>query len=362
MLPARGLLQPWKLLTAQIGEFVAMTEAVNKQICLASRPSGWVEKKNFTVTEAAIVKPADGEVLVRNIFMSVDPYMRSRMNDVKSYIPPFQIGEVLQAGVVGQVVESRFDGIDAGDYVMGMLGWENYSVSDGRSLRKVVAGSIPLSYHLGVLGMPGMTAYVGLMKIAAAQAGDKVFVSAASGAVGSVVGQLAKIHGCYVAGSAGSDDKVNLLMGEFGYDAAFNYKTSESLTKSVQAACPDGVDILFENVGADIFEAVLWNMRDYGRIALCGMIADYNLEEPQPGPRGMQLIIGRRLTIRGFIVTDHPEACEEYVKKAIGWLQEGKLIYRESIAEGVENAPQAFMDLLKGANTGKQIVQLSDPE
>ncbi len=337
-----------------------MTDKSNTQIRLASRPSGWVTTDNFSVTEEPVARPGDGEVLVRNIFMSVDPYMRGRMNDVKSYIPPFEVGGVLQAGVVGRVVESRFDGIEEGDHVMGMLGWENYSVSDGRLLRKIPAGPAPLSYHLGILGMPGMTAYVGLMKIAEAKQGDNVFVTAASGAVGSVVGQLAKIHGCHVAGSAGSDDKVALLQDEFGYDAGFNYKTSESLGDSVAETCPEGVDVLFENVGGEIFEAVLWNMRDYGRVALCGMIADYNMEDPQPGPRGMILIVGRRLTIRGFIVTDHPKWCEEYVIKAAGWLQEGKLQYRESIAEGVRNAPQAFIDLLKGQNVGKQIVQLDD--
>jgi len=337
-----------------------VTQETNKQIRLASRPVGWVSEEDFTVSEEPVPDPVDGQVVVRNIFMSVDPYMRGRMNDVKSYIPPFQIGEVLQAGVVGQVVASEFEGIAEGDYVMGMLGWENYSVSDGRLLRKIPAGPVPLSCHLGVLGMPGMTAYVGLMKIAEAKEGDRVFVTAASGAVGSVVGQLAKIHGCYVAGSAGSDDKIAALMDDFGYDTGFNYKTSESLPESVKSACPDGVDVLFENVGGDIMEAVLWNMRDYGRIAMCGMIADYNLEEPQPGPRGMMLVIGRRLTMRGFIVTDHPEVCEEYVRKAIGWLQEGKLKYRESVTEGVENAPRAFIDLLKGRNTGKQIVQLAE--
>lgn len=339
-----------------------MTQATNTQIRLASRPSGWVTADNFTLTEEAVLQPADGEVLVRNIYMSVDPYMRGRMNDVKSYIPPFQVGEVLQAGVVGQVVESRFDGLKEGDLVTGMLGWENYSVSDGRLVRQIPSGAVPLSYHLGILGMPGMTAYIGLMKIAAAKPGDTVFVTAASGAVGSVVGQLARIHGCRVAGSAGSDDKVALLTDEFGYDAGFNYKTCESLPDAVREACPKGVDVLFENVGGDIFEAVLWNMRDYGRVALCGMISDYNMEDPQPGPRGMMLIIGRRLSIRGFIVSDHPKWCEEYVKKAIGWLKEGKLSYRESIAEGLENAPQAFIDLLKGRNVGKQIVQLADPE
>lgn len=339
-----------------------MAENINKQVLLANRPTGWVETSNFTFAETEIPRPGDGEVLVRNIYMSVDPYMRGRMNDTKSYVPPFQIGEVLQAGVVGQVVESNFDGVFPGDYVMGMLGWENYSVSDGRLLRKIPAGPAPLSYYLGILGMPGMTAYVGLMKIAEAKAGDNVFVTAASGAVGSVVGQLAKIHGCRVVGSAGSDDKVALLKNEFGYDAGFNYKTSESLGDSVREVCPEGVDVLFENVGGDIFEAVLWNMRDFGRVALCGMIADYNLEEPRPGPRGMSLIIGRRLKIQGFIVTDHPEACDEYVRLATAWLQEGKLTYRESISEGVENAPQAFIDLLKGRNTGKQIVQLAETE
>lgn len=339
-----------------------MTQSTNKQIRLASRPTAWVSDENFTAGEADIAKPGNGEVLVRNIFMSVDPYMRSRMNDVKSYIPPFQLGKVLQAGVVGQVVESRFDGIAAGEYVMGMLGWENYSVSDGRLLRKIPKGPVPLSYYLGILGMPGMTAYVGLTKIAQAKAGDRVFVTAGSGAVGSVVGQLAKILGCYVAGSAGSDDKVAAMKREFGYDAAFNYKTSESLPESVKHACPKGVDVLFENVGGEILEAVLWNMRDYGRIALCGMVADYNLEEPRPGPRGMMLMVGRRLQMQGFIVTDHPEACDEYVRKAVGWLKAGKLTCQETITKGIENAPQAFIDLLQGRNTGKQVVQLGDLE
>ena len=332
----------------------------NKQVRLSSRPSGWVTPDNFELTEATTGEPGDGEVLVRNIFMSVDPYMRGRMNDVKSYIPPFQIGEVLQAGVIGQVVATNFDAIAEGDYVMGMLGWENYSICDGRLLRKLPQSSAPMSWHLGILGMPGMTAYVGLMKIAEAKAGEQVFVTAASGAVGSVVGQLARIHGCRVAGSAGSDQKVALLKEELGYNAAFNYKSSASLPASVKEACPDGVDVLFENVGGEILEAVLWHMRDYGRIALCGMIADYNEQEPQPGPRGMMLMIGRRLSMRGFIVTDHPEACEEYVEKAIGWISDGQLKYRETVAEGIENAAQAFIDMLKGGNTGKQIVQLSE--
>ena len=336
-----------------------MSEATNTQIRLASRPSGWVTEDNFTRTDEAVPDIRNGQLLVRNIFMSVDPYMRGRMNDTKSYVPPFQIGAVLQAGVVGQVASSKNADFAEGDYVMGMLGWENYSVSDGSQLHKITAGTQPLSYHLGILGMPGMTAYVGLFTIADTQPGEHVFVSAASGAVGSVVGQLAKIHGCRVSGCAGSDDKVALLTESLGYDAAFNYRNSQSLPKSMNEVCPDGIDVNFENVGGDIFEAALWSMRDFGRIAMCGMISAYNDEKLEPGPRGMMSIIGRRLTIRGFIVTDHPDACQEYITKASGWLADGKLKYYESIAEGIENAPAAFIDMLNGRNTGKQIVQLA---
>lgn len=337
-----------------------MSTRVNRRILLVSRPSGWVSPDNFKLDEAPVAEPNDGELLVRNLFMSVDPYMRGRMNDVKSYLPPFQLGEVPQAGVVGQVVASRNESFAEGDFVTGMLGWENFSISDGSGLHVVPAGALPLSYHLGVLGMPGMTAWVGLMKIAAAKAEETVFVSAASGAVGSIVGQLAKIHGCRVTGCAGSDEKTELCTADFGYDAVFNYKDSKNLANSIGKVCPKGIDVNFENVGGDIFEAVLWNMRNFGRIALCGMISSYNDDELEPGPRGMAVIIGRRLTIRGFIVTDHREACVEYVQKASAWLAEGRLNYRETVTDGIENAPQAFIDLLKGKNVGKQIVRLDD--
>ncbi len=332
----------------------------NKQVRLASRPSGWVTADNFTLTEEAVPEVGQGQLLVRNLFMSVDPYMRGRMNKAKSYVPSFQVGEVLQAGVVGEVIASSNKDYAEGDFVTGMLGWENYSLSDGTGLHKVPKGPAPLSYHLGILGMPGMTAYVGLHTIGKAQPGETVFVSAASGAVGSVVGQLAKLHGCTVTGCAGADDKVDLLKAEFGYDAAFNYRQSQSLPKSISEVCPDGIDVDFENVGGEIFEAVLWNMREFGRVALCGMISNYNDEELQPGPRGMTVIIGRRLTIQGFIVTDHLEAGREYVSKAVQWLAEGKLKYHETIAEGIENAPSACIDLLQGKNIGKQIVRLAD--
>lgn len=337
-----------------------MVDKTNKQIRLAGRPSGWVTEDNFYLTEAPVTAPSDGQIIVRNVFMSVDPYMRGRMNDTKSYVPPFQIGEVLQAGVVGEVVESRNSAFAKGDYVNGMLGWENYSLSNGQGLYKIVKGKVPVSWHLGILGMPGMTAYVGLFEIAHAKAGETVFVSAASGAVGSIVGQLAKIHGCRVTGCAGSAEKLNLLKTEFGYDAAFNYRSSQSLSRSIAEICPKGIDVDFENVGGDVFEAALWNMRSFGRIALCGMIANYNDDRAEPGPRGMMSVIGKRLTIRGFIVTDHPEACKEYVTKATGWLAEGKLKYKETVVAGIENAPTAFIDMLKGNKVGKQIVQLDD--
>ena len=332
----------------------------NIQVRLASRPRGKVTLKNFEIVEEAVPAVSDGQILVRNLYMSVDPYMRGRMNDVKSYVPPFQLNKVMQAGVIGEVIDSKNAGFAKGDVVSGMLGWENFSISDGKGLRKIAPGAAPLSYHLGILGMPGMTAYVGLVGIAKARAGETVFISAASGAVGSVAGQVAKILGCRVTGCAGSDEKLELMKAEFGYDAGFNYRSSQSIPDSVREICPDGIDVDFENVGGPVFEAVLWNMRNFGRIALCGMIANYNDEKLEPGPRGMATIIGKRLTIRGFIVGDEPALCMEYVEKASQWLAEGRMKYRETVADGIENAPQAFIDLLDGKNVGKQIVKLAD--
>ncbi len=332
---------------------------INQQITLNSRPVGWVEPDNFKLVEGAVPEIGDGEILVRNLYMSVDPYMRLRMNDAKSYVPPFQIGKVLEAGVVGEVVKTLNPKFKEGDVVVGMLGWENYSKSNGAELLTVERGAVPLSYYLGVLGMPGMTAYAGLVGVANLQAGERVFVSAASGAVGSVVGQIAKIMGCEVVGCAGSDDKVDYLVNELGFDRAFNYKTCGSIAKTIAKICPKGIDVNFENVGGEIMEAALWNMRDNGRIALCGMISDYNAKEMTPGPRGMGIIIQRRLKIQGFIVFDSPKLNMEFVGKAAGWLAEGKLKYQESVVEGLENAPSAFIGMLKGENFGKQIVKIA---
>ncbi len=336
--------------------------SINQRVLLKSRPEGWPEPENFQLDEQPVAEPEPGRFLVRNVYLSVDPYMRGRMNDVKSYIEPFELGAPLEGGVVGQVVSSRHDGFREGEWVSGMLGWENYSISDGTGLVKVDPDLAPLSYHLGLLGAPGMTAYVGLVGIGELQEGERVFVTAASGAVGSVVGQIAKNLGCRVAGSAGSDEKVAYLKEGLGFDAAFNYKTVESAHEAVREACPEGIDVHFENVGGPLFEAAIFNMRPNGRIALCGMIADYNAKKDElpPGPRGLFVLIGRSVKMQGFIVFHYPELCREWVGRAAGWLGEGKLVYRESVAEGLENAPAAFLGMMRGENFGKQIVKLDD--
>ena len=334
----------------------------NHRVLLKQRPLGPVTDDVFDFDEQPVGEPGDGEVLVRNLFLSVDPYMRGRMNDVKSYVPPFAVGEPLQGGVVGEVVASRAEGYAEGDTVMGMLGWEQYSIADGRALRPVVAGDLPLSYHLGILGMPGLTAWVGLNVIGACKPGDAVLVSAASGAVGSVVGQIARNQGCYVVGSAGSDDKVAWLRDSLGFDVAFNYKTVDSIHAAVHKAFPKGIDVNFENVGGDMLEAAIWNMAPFGRSALCGMIAYYNArpEEMPPGPRGLTALIGRSVRMEGFIVSNHLEHAPAWDQQCREWIAAGKLEYRESVADGLAQAPAAFMGLMTGQNFGKQIVKIAD--
>lgn len=333
----------------------------NKQILLKSRPNGWPTADNFELSETNVPEPAEGQIVIETAYMSVDPYMRGRMNDAKSYVPPFQIGAPLQAGIVGKVVASNSGPFEAGTYVVGMGDWANYTVTDGEGFNPVDPNLAPLSYYLGILGMPGMTAYVGLKGVADMKDGENLFVSAASGAVGQVVGQIGKNMGCHVAGSAGSDDKVAYLKDELGFDAAFNYKTDD-VYKAVRECNPNGIDVYFENVGGPVLEAVINNLNFNSRIALCGLISMYNatLDDLPPGPRNMAVLVGRSVKMQGFIVSNYPELCREWVGVGAGWLKEGKLKYRESVAEGIENAPQAFIDMLGGKNFGKQVVKLSD--
>jgi NADPH-dependent curcumin reductase CurA len=327
-----------------------------KEIRLAARPKGWPSPETFAHATVDLPALQEGQVLVRNLFMSVDPYMRGRMNDVKSYVPPFQIGQVLDGNAIGEVVESRASELHAGDVVQSMRGWRDRFVAGAKDLRKLDPSVQPLTLHLGALGMPGFTAWIGL-NLVNTTAGDRVFVSGAAGAVGSVAGQLAKVRGCPVVGSAGSDDKVRMLTSELGFDAAFNYKHGD-VRKQLAAAAPEGLDVYFDNVGGEHLEAALSCMRDHGRIAACGSISRYNDEVPGPGPRNMFLIVTRRLTIRGFIVLDHLRELKAFLAEVGPLVQSGQIKIRETVVEGLDRAPEAFLDMLRGGNVGKMIVKI----
>ncbi len=323
--------------------------AMTSEIRLASRPKGWPSADNFTLVRVETPPPADGQVLVRNLYMSVDPYMRGRMNDVKSYVPPFQVGQPLEGAAVGEIVESRAAGLTPGDLVTSMLGWRGGFVADAKDVRLVSRRVEPHSAYLGVLGMTGLSAWVGL-NLVDVKAGDRVFVSAAAGAVGSVAGQL--------VGAAGSAEKVKVLVDEFGFDAAFNYKDG-NMAEQLRVAAPDGIDVYFDNVGGDHLEAALSAMRKHGRIVACGAISRYNDETPPLGPRNLSLIIGKRLTIRGFIVSDSLGQMPAFHTEVSGYLAEGRLRAKETVVEGLARAPRAFIDLLRGENIGKMIVKLT---
>ena len=329
-----------------------------RQIVLASRPSGWPTPDNFALTEAERPDLADGQVRVRNMFMSVDPYMRGRMNDVTSYVPPFRLGEPLEGGAIGTVIESRSPELNVGDLVLHMLGWREEAVLPARQARKVaVAHGLSPSAYLGVLGMPTLTAYVGLLDIASFKAGEAVFVSGAAGAVGSMAGQIARLKGAArVIGSAGTDDKVRWLR-EIGFDAAFNYRAA-SVVEQLREAAPHGIDVYFDNVGSDHLDAALVMLKSHGRVAMSGAIAHYNATEPPAGPSNLGLVITKRLTLRGFIVSDHAHRMPDMIADVSGWLREGKLTHAETVVEGLDHAPDAFIDLLRGANTGKMIVRV----
>lgn len=331
----------------------------SREIRLKSRPVGLPTADNFELASREIGDPAAGELLIKNLYMSVDPYMRGRMVDRKSYVPPFQIGEPLTGGAVGEVIASNHEGYSAGDFVANFFGWQEYVISDGQGLVKVDP-AIPLSAYLGTVGMPGRTAYFGLLDIGQPKEGETVFVSAAAGAVGSVVCQIAKIKGCTVIGTAGSDEKVAWLKEKIGVDVALNYKTAGNLTKALAAAAPQGIDVYFENVGGEHLEAALAAMNQNGRIPMCGMISQYNATEPTPAPRNLAMVIGKRLLIKGFIVSDYHARTGEFMNDMQSWIQAGQLTWEETVYTGIENAPNAFIDLFSGQNLGKMVVKLAD--
>jgi NADPH-dependent curcumin reductase CurA len=303
-------------------------------------------------------QPREGQVLVRNEYLSVDPYMRGRMSAAKSYVAPFELGKVMQGGAVGEVVVSRAEGVSVGDHVLHFGGWREYAAIDGAQTVKVDPGTAPLSTYLGALGMTGLTAYAGLLRTAAFKEGDSVFVSGAAGAVGSQVGQIAKLKGASrVIGSAGSDEKVKLLVEEYGFDAAFNYRDGD-VHRQLREAAPDGIDVYFDNVGGDHLEAAIGSLNRDGRIAVCGMISVYNNTEPAPGPRNLARLIQTRGRIQGFLVGDHNDLQPQFVEEVGAWVRSGELKYRETFAEGIENNLEAFLGVLRGDNTGKMIVRL----
>lgn len=336
---------------------------ISTQIQLAARPKGEPTVENFQTAEVTLPELQDGEILVRIIYLSLDPYMRGRMNDAKSYAQPVEVGEVMGAGTVGQVMQSRNPKFAEGDFVLGMFGWQSHAISDGQMVRKLDRADAPISTAVGVLGMPGLTAYVGLMDIGEPKEGETVVVSAASGAVGSVVGQLAKIKGCHVVGVAGSVEKCAYVRDELGFDVCLSHR-SETLTEDMADACPKGVDVYYENVGGVSFNAVLPLMNPFGRIPVCGLISQYNAtalpDGPDTGPAIFRSVLTNRLKIQGFIVTDRYERLGAFTKEVGAYIRDGRLKYREDIVEGLENAPDAFIGLLNGENFGKMLIQVSE--
>jgi NADPH-dependent curcumin reductase CurA len=326
---------------------------------LKRRPSGTPSLDDFEVVEVEVGEPGPGEVLVRNLYVSVDPYMRGRMRDRKSYAPPYALGETITGGAVGRVVASRAAGLASGDYVLSDRGWREAFCAPAEqvtALRDLVA---PPSAYLGVLGMPGMTAYTGLLGAGGLEGGETVFVSGAAGAVGSAAGQIAKIKGCRVIGSAGSAEKVRWLEEELGFDYAFDYHEGE-LRAHLRAGAPDGIDLYFDNVGGDHLQAAISHLREGGRIVLCGAIAVYNYEDPVPGPTNLPRLIGVGGTMRGFLVRHFAHMRDAFLRDMSAWVAEGRVKYRETVYEGIESAPEAFLGLFTGANTGKMVVRVGE--
>ena len=336
-----------------------MQQQINRQILLIKRPIGLPDESCFKLVISEIPRPADGQVLLRTLFLSVDPYMRGRMNDRRSYVAPFQLNEVLTGGIVGEVVESKSSNFVEGNFVVGNFGWQDYSIADEKEVRKVNPEIAPVSTALGVLGMPGLTAYFGLLDIGKPKQGETVVVSGAAGAVGMIVGQIAKIYGCRVVGITGSEKKTIYLVTELGFDTAVNYKAVPHLRKALKEACPNGVDIFFDNVGGDISDAAISLINNNARIPLCGQISLYNEAQIPMGPRLQPRLLTFSALMKGFIVHNYADRFDEGIRQLSDWLKEKKLKYAEHIVEGLENAPKAFIGLFSGDNLGKQIVKVS---
>lgn len=332
--------------------------STNRKFTLAARPVGMPRESDFQLVSEPLPPLSDGQVLLRTQYLSVDPYMRGRMTGVRTYADPVDIGQTMVGGTVGEVMESRNANLQVGDVVTGYWGWQEFALSDGKGLRKLDPNLAPPSTALGILGMPGMTAYFGFLEICQPKPGETVVVSGAAGAVGSLVGQIAKIKGCRAVGIAGSDPKIAWLTGELGFDAAFNYKTTDDYVTRLKELCPHGIDCYFDNVGGPISDAVFPVINDKARIAICGQISQYNLAKPEPGPRILGYLLTKSAKAQGFIISQFMDRFPEGMAQMAKWIKEGKIKYRETFVEGFENAPRALIGVLSGDNTGKMIVKL----
>ena len=336
--------------------------SVNREFVLAARPVGLPKESDFSLAESPLPPLAGGQVLLRTLFLSVDPYMRSRMTGIRTYADPVNIGQRMVAATVGQVIESRNPKFQPGDIFDGYWGWQEYAISDGEKHRKLDPQLAPVSTALGVLGMPGMTAYFGLLDICKPQPGETVVVSGAAGAVGSLVGQIAKIVGCRAVGIAGTDEKVAWVVDELGFDAAFNYKTTGNYVEALKKSCPNGIDCYFDNVGGAVTDAVFPVLNPKARISICGQISQYNALKPEPGPRIFIYLLTKQARAEGFLVYQFADRYPEGIAQMAKWIKEGKLKHREQIVEGFENTPRAFIGMLQGENTGKMLVKVADPQ
>ena len=335
-----------------------MSQRMNRKFTLAARPVGMPKTSDFKLIESPVLEPNSGEMIVHASYISVDPYMRGRISGAKSYAAPVEIGGTMVGGVVGEVVESHNPRFAVGDIVQGEFGWQEYTISNGKGVRKIDPTIAPISTALGVLGMPGLTAYFGLLDIGQPRAGQTVVVSGAAGAVGAIVGQIAKIKGCRVVGTAGGDDKVKYLVKELGFDGAFNYKTTNNYLDKFKQLCPEGIDVYFDNVGGAVTDAVIPLLNTHARLSICGQISQYNLEKPEQGPRWLWALIVKQARAEGFLVFQFADRFGPAAEEMAGWIREGKLKYQEDILEGFEKLPQAFIGMLEGDNIGKRLVKV----